>query len=648
MLNKKRKDCFLGIHFDFHAMPGEEVPAIYCPELYGAMLDAVHPDYVQCDTKGHAGLSSYPSKVGNRAKLKDGIDILRMMRDATAKRGIPLYGHHSGLYDRKAVELHPDWAVINIDGEPEKDIVSAFSPYVDELLVPQLRELAGEYHLDGAWIDGDSWMAQVDYSHWATDAYKEKYCKVPPRPGDADYENYREFCRDGFRSYVRHYIDTIKAEFPEFQITSNWIFSAMMPEKLDVNVDFLSGDYAPENALESARFHGRVLECRNIAWDLLAWGQHALPCCWKTRNRNTKELQQYCQEASMTIAMGGGFEFFNIHYGSGGLIQEWAIPIWRKTAEYCREREVCFGSRIMPELGVLLPCDRNAEENTRLYCNAPGGLALEKWINALQDCQYSSKVLLEHHIVEQELSQYRIIVIPAAERICETAQKALCQYVNAGGILLVDTGSAQFFETFGGYSSSAPETKLIFVDSGNALAAGEVACKTFQTKEAEGFGRIFPNNFYADEHSFAGYIRHTGKGCIGILTFDFGSFYADNRSTAIRKFLQNTLEKLGYRPTIRVSGSSFADLTVTTKDGELLVSLINTAGEHNVKPVRSYGEIPPIGPLTVTFAPELGVKSIQAIPRNQELELKHNVDGSCTITIERIEIHTVLKIKHNN
>ncbi len=92
MVSKKRKDCFLGIHFDFHAMPGEEVPAIYCPELYGAMLDAVHPDYIQCDTKGHPGLSSYPTKVGNRAKIKDGIDILRMMRDATAKT------RHSALW----------------------------------------------------------------------------------------------------------------------------------------------------------------------------------------------------------------------------------------------------------------------------------------------------------------------------------------------------------------------------------------------------------------------------------------------------------------------------------------------------------------------------------------------------------------------
>jgi len=543
--------------------------------------------------------------------------------------------------------LHQDWAVVNIDGEPEKDFVSAFSPYVDVLLLPQLRELAGDYHLDGAWVDGDSWAAQVDYSHWATDAYKEKYCEEPPSPGDANYENYREFCRDGFRSYVRHYIDTIKAEFPEFQITSNWIFSAMMPEKLDVNVDFLSGDYAPENALESARFHGRVLECRNMAWDLMAWGHHAMPCSWRTHNRNTKELQQYCQEASMIIAMGGGFEFFNIHYGSGGVIQEWAIPIWRKTAEYCREREVCFGSRIVPELGVLLPCDRNAGEKARLYCNAPGGLALEKWINALQDCQYSCKVLLEHQVVEQYLSPFRAIVIPAAERISEAAQKALCQYVNAGGILLVDAGSAQFFATFGGYTSSKPEPKLIFVDSGKALAAGEVPCKTLLNKEAEAFGRIFSSNFHATEHTLAGCMRHCNKGTIAALAFDLGSFYADNRSTAIRVFLKSTLEKLGYRPTVQVSGSSFADLTVAEKNGELLVSLINKAGEHNVKPVRSYSEIPPIGPLTVTCAPELGVINIQAIPGNRELELKQNDDGSCSITLERLEIHTVLKIKRN-
>ena len=80
---KKRRDCALGIHFDFHAMPGETVPSLWKPEYYCRMLDAVKPDFVQCDTKGHAGLSSYPTIAGTQADTITH-DILKMMREETA------------------------------------------------------------------------------------------------------------------------------------------------------------------------------------------------------------------------------------------------------------------------------------------------------------------------------------------------------------------------------------------------------------------------------------------------------------------------------------------------------------------------------------------------------------------------------------
>jgi len=34
----------------------------------------------------------------------------------TARRGVALYSHYSGVIDQQAIALHPDWAVVNIDG----------------------------------------------------------------------------------------------------------------------------------------------------------------------------------------------------------------------------------------------------------------------------------------------------------------------------------------------------------------------------------------------------------------------------------------------------------------------------------------------------------------------------------------------------
>lgn len=242
-MKKSRENSFFGIHFDFHAMEGETVARIYRPDIVSKLLDKVKPDFVQCDTKGHAGFSSYPTKAGTQAaEIKK--DVLKMWRSLTEERSIALYGHHSGLYDMTVAKNHPEWAVKDENGSISPAYISPFSPYADEILIPQLKELALDYKLDGAWIDGECWGAFVDYSDYAVQKYYDETGKNPPVRSDEDYESYREFCRKGFTDYVQHYIDEIKKAAPNFQITSNWIFSSYMPVKPNVSVDFLSGDYS--------------------------------------------------------------------------------------------------------------------------------------------------------------------------------------------------------------------------------------------------------------------------------------------------------------------------------------------------------------------------------------------------------------------
>ena len=635
---KKRRESAFGIHFDFHAMPEDTVPEIWKPEYYAQMLDAVKPDYVQCDTKGHAGLSSYPTLAGSPANIKT--DILKMMRDETAKRGIALYGHHSGLYDQKAATEHPDWAAVDADGVASKDYLSAFGPFADELLLPQLRELAGTYKLDGAWIDGECWATQVDYSVHAVNAYKKEFNAEPPRPGDADYPKYREFCRNGFKKYVQYYVSTIKKEFPDFEITSNWIFSALMPEKMDVDVDFLSGDYAPVNSVESARFQGRILEARNVPWDLMAWGQNAIPFSWLTENRHTKELIQYQQEASVIVAMGGGFEFFNIHYASGGAIQQWAIPVWEKTAEFCRERGVCFGSRITEEFCILMPNDRNSDELNFLYTFAPGEKRCEMWINAMQDCQYSTKAILEDQIISGIPSDCRIIAVPGAEMLSEKAVDALKEFARNGGIVLVDQPSVKYFAA----DTPAAVKRQIFVDADGALASAESNYCENVPAGAIPAGEVRFDNIYDVEPHPAYSVLKTGKGAICFLNIDLGDFYTINRSNTLRVFLKKMISAVGYTASVSVSGSRFADLTVTAKDDKLLINLINMAGEHNVPTVRSYNEIPLIGPLTVKIAPELKITDVSPVT-DADYSIEKEGDIITSITLKTLHIHTAFICK---
>lgn len=238
----KRADSFLGIHLDFHAsLADKDIGKNTTPEMVNTLLDIVKPDYIQIDCKGHSGCSSYPTKVGNHGNSFVG-DPLKVWRKVTAERGVALYMHYSGVWDSLAVQKHPNWAVRDVQGTTSDRITSVFGPYADELLIPQLVELANVYGVDGAWIDGECWATTLDYSERAQQAFKEKTGQsvIPTRPDEGNWYDWCSFHREAFRQYMRHYIDKVHEQAPQFQIASNWSFTDHMPEPVSAPVSFIS------------------------------------------------------------------------------------------------------------------------------------------------------------------------------------------------------------------------------------------------------------------------------------------------------------------------------------------------------------------------------------------------------------------------
>ena len=170
---KRREDCFFGLHFDFHAKPiegGEIIPVggNTTKEMIYKIIETVNPDFIQIDCKGHPGWSSFPTKTGN-AYPNIVNDQLKVWREATSEKGVALFMHYSGVCDDYQCEEHPEWAAKSLEDYryakwlPE-GITSTFGPYVDEIVIPQLLELAGDYGVDGVWLDGECWGTQVDYN----------------------------------------------------------------------------------------------------------------------------------------------------------------------------------------------------------------------------------------------------------------------------------------------------------------------------------------------------------------------------------------------------------------------------------------------------------------------------------------------------
>ena len=648
-LVKRRSESFFGMHFDFHAKKDQVNIGSFCDyETIDRLLREVKPDYVQCDTKGHEGISSYPTKTGTRADEMKG-DILKMWRDETKKHDVALFSHYSGVWDAEAITQHPDWGAVNADGKPDEMAVSVFGPYVDELMLPQLRELAKDYEMNGVWVDGDCWGAVEDYSHWARDAYKRETGLDLPKEDDLKgREDYRNFCRRAFLEYVNHYCSEIHKDYPDYQVASNWLYTAYVPEPETVGVDFVSGDYSPSNSLNSARFEGRAMQNLEKPWDLMCWGFTSKP-------RVSKELVQLCVEASEVISLGGGFCIYNPQLV--GSVEKQYIGKWARLAKFCREREeTCHKAKPVHEGAIIFSkqasyCCKKSVFRRWSPDNNKYGEDIRGILTALLDAGYSTEILQSHQFLnlsDEELSEFGFFVINDLETIENEIKERLKKYVRGGGeVIVCGPCSAKVFEKeLGVKVSYTPdgekyETSVVSGDMYAPLVS-EVAEVT--PDGADVLDWYYLSKFKKkDEKNIFSTVKSDGKGkWIGIYLSYCEYQYA--RSTSLRDITDN-LVKMNYpRKKVEIENTHIPEVILTEKNGKLNVNLINTSGPHADSRCLSYDEITPLHNLHISVEYPHLPGSVIEIPSGKRLNYEYR-NGRVELVLDKIEIHSVITIE---
>jgi len=439
----KRTEAFLGIHFDFHA--GKDCNRVgqrTTPEMVELVIDKVRPDYIQIDCKGHPGYSSYPTKVGNPAPGFVG-DPLRVWREVTRRRGVALFMHYSGVWDGHAVATHPDWAARRPDGKPDERATSVFGPYVDKLMIPQLRELAGDYGVDGVWVDGDCWATVPDYGEAAVRAFRVQTgaAAAPRKPGEPFWNEWRALHREGFRRYLRHYVDALQTSHPDFEVISNWAFSDHMLEPVSARVAALSGDFSPDDSVNSARFSGRCLENQGLPWDLMSWS-------FSRKTRKQKPAVQLMQEAAVVLALGGGYQAY-FKQDRDGAIRPAEMDTMAEAARFCRQRQTfCHRSTAVPQIALLYSTAGHYRTSPGLFhpSGSDGIGVLRRALTMLLDKQYAVQVVSEHHLAGA-MSRWPLIVVPGWGHLEPAFRDELAAYAKGGGrFLLIGQGPANLFE----------------------------------------------------------------------------------------------------------------------------------------------------------------------------------------------------------
>jgi hypothetical protein len=639
----RRADSFFGLHFDFHAnLTDTTIGNTLTEGMVDSLLRLVKPDFIQVDSKGHPGVSSYPTKVGYAPKrfVKD---PLRLFRTVTARHGVALYVHHSGVWDDQAVQHHPNWARRRPDGTPDPQKTSLWGPYADSLLIPQLKEIS-DYGVDGVWVDGDCWAVDPDYHPASVATFKQAtgLSNVPNVPDDPGYTLFLDMQRAAFRRYVARYADALHQYNPRFQVASNWAFSSFMPEPATLPVDFISGDTDPLDGANRSAFQARCIAPQGKPWDLMSW---SFGYGWTDRVGTPKPAVQLCQEAAQVLAMGGGFQAYWTQNHDASLTP-WAYATMAELARFCRARQpFCHKATPVPQVALLYSGVAHRAKTTGAFkfdANASGHLL--GTLNALLYNQLPTEVLMEHHL-HGRMAQYPLIVIPEWPMLADTFRTELIEYVRGGGNLLVmGTQMVRLFERELGVTLADIPRDAPYFGFDTDLTGFKGSFMPFWPRPGtDTLGGIYAARDSRFRIGSLASVARLGKGQIAGLYLDAGDAQY-RRETHVGRRVLGTLARRLFSPQVRVVGSQFVYVALNRKGGKTMLNLINMAGNHGNKAVFSTDEIPPLGSLTITYRTPRQPRRLMLQPENKPLPFAYR-NGEVRCTLPKLSIHSVVVVE---
>ena len=635
-VRKKRKEGFFGVHFDFHAQKeSENIGKYTTKEMLADFLDRVQPDFVQCDCKGHPGYCSYATQLGNQAPGLTG-DALHIWREVTAERGIPLIMHYSGVADERAVQERPEWHVELQDGSIDPRSTDVFSDYADRLLIPQAKELYEKYGVDGMWIDGDSWAVVENYAPEAIARFRKETGNQEELPSLA----FKEYYREGFRRYLKHYVDEIHEACPGFELTSNSAFTSYMPGEVCADVDFLSCDSPSYQGVNIIRRKARSMALQGKPWDVMPWAflvqagheYHAM-----------KTVSQLCQEAGIILSLGGSFQCY-LPQKKDGSIRAQHADIIAKVGEFCRQRqEICHQASSIAQVAVLLSVEAYYRVCKLPFAPWNGELTeLDGVLEALLDRQYAVDLVMDHQL--QDMKRYQVIVVPGWEEMGSSMQERLRSFVEKGGSCII-TGlkAAKAFEKeLQVRIKSRKGTRKRWIEGNDSLYGVEAPEAEVELCGAQEYARFYMDFDQDRLGETAATVVGYGKGSFAGVYFDFGTYYKRNWSSTAGEFLEGLMKRLQPEPRFEVHGSHMVDVVLSEKDGGLIVNLVNMTGLRGNLGAYIYDEIPALGPITVSYRTAEPPRSVKVFPGGEELPVRYE-NGLASVTLPKLEIHAALK-----
>lgn len=407
------------------------------------VLERVDPDVFYGTVRTHNGKWFCNVGMGSLHQGLKGIDQLDALIKHFRKKGKPILGYFSTIYDKELYDEHPEWRQVDADGMPVAEERGTFgkvlcpnSPY-REYLTAMVKRLIENYDIDGIYFDMVFFEENPCYCENCSRLFWSIYDAEIPREQNWDDPLFRKFIQfrnDSNYSFVGDICDTVKKVDPKLStciqyvmlkgrsISGQTLAVGSVPDYLYTDIYFRQG-YLPMSVC--TKLTASISRYRPEIGIMTRPGSH-------NDTPNMKTLDHIRSEAFTAIANGGAVMFFDIMWPDGTLQD----AMWDRIGQVVGEikaRETWLGGKPIKSVGVFY------SEKTRIWYGRSDRKNRYE-ANFFGVC----RALIEEHVPcniitkldKKILSDYQALVLP--NTVCMSKQEvdAVRDFVSEGGGLV--------------------------------------------------------------------------------------------------------------------------------------------------------------------------------------------------------------------
>lgn len=659
------------VHVDFH-MPEFPQDAIrrFDAKTFVERFVRAKVNVIGVFTKCHFGNAFYDNAVGHRHSGLRGDFFGEVLAEAR-KNDIKVIAYYSLGTDARAVQDNPDWYQVDEHGKVRGaegtvwELPCLNSPYREELVLPQIREITEKYDMDGYLLDIPYLHNHYCFCPYCKKKFAEEYGReLTPELLETDREQVIRFGTDTAARCLEEISAIVKRIRPHVLMNCNGAWRMGEPKRVNATSDYGLWESQPS---ATGSFHNHSIRSRyartlDVPVQVMTvrftegWG---LMSC------KTPEQLKY---EFATILANGGIVNIGDQVLPDGTLQDGVYEVIGEAFAFVEERErYCIRAESLREVALI-------------------GNNTANWYHDKDDAATfgAAKMLIEgHHQFDlyynddfPDLSGYRAVVLPETVRLSEASVRRLEAFVAEGGVLLA-AGEATFSrekqnfllsEVLGvRYLERSPyscgyltEREELWSGIARIPQLVEAPFLKTVTTTAETWSRIqWPLTVPAVSRAFRHPIppggnvsdcpgisvNRYGKGtALYIAAPVFGSYWHSNHFW-VRRIVDNLLSGQ-YRKTVEVEAPPHIETNVMKRDGRTYVHLINFQSNHTgEKSTAYYNPIESITPVCDIRVRVRDASLSRAIlrPEGVQLAAERDEDGLMLI-VPSVHIHAIIEL----